>query len=277
MSRRHKEETELIDSVPESSDGCSEQNENITNNKQLFYDSLLEKLYSKRNIFSTDINPSLLLCFSKVLSHCIEETLVSFCFASPAGGRIKFAEFQKARNLKDLFDELRQKDKAICDEMSFQEQVKEVLSTKNFFKRKIEKEAQRGRPRIERLCPHFEDEEIVPLLKKTFKRYYKYAIERAKHLTQYLTCFVCAFFDLIQTETVDGRVAHFWRIVKNKIKKGIPSVRTLQDKVRWLLNWDRIFSKNKNPDKEEAKHNAWMELQKRILDILLELNPQFAF
>lgn len=280
MSRRHKEETGLIDPVPESPDGCSGHIKHITISEKSLLD-VLKDIWNIKHDIPSDAVTVLLggsTRFSQFCERFVEENINGILDYIPTGGEpLKLYEVPIALRIKKAYEELRQEEEAIRERKSLQEQVKEALSTKHFFKRIFDNEAQRGRPRIERLCPHFEDEEIVPLLKKTFKRYYKYAIERAKHLTQYLTCFVCAFFDLIQTETVDGRVAHFWRIVKNKIKKGIPSVRTLQDKVRWLLNWDRIFSKNKNPDKEEAKHNAWMELQKRILDILLELNPQFAF
>lgn len=135
----------------------------------------------------------------------------------------------------------------------------------------------RGRPTIKRLCSLFRDEKIWPLAKDIFRKIYQESIQKAVNLTQYLVCFVCSIFRISKTEVIDGRVAHFHRLMKEHFqKKVMPSLRKLQQGVQWLRDKTKTFFRNKNSEKEELRHQAWEALTQQILGHLGEFAPLYA-
>lgn len=135
----------------------------------------------------------------------------------------------------------------------------------------------RGRPMIKRLCSLFRDEKIWPLAKDIFRKIYHESIQKAVDLTQYLVCFVCSIFRISKTEVIDGRVAHFHRLMKEHFqKKMMPSLRKLQQGVQWLRDKTQTFFRNKKVEKEELLHQTWEALVQLISGHMVELIPQYA-
>lgn len=135
----------------------------------------------------------------------------------------------------------------------------------------------RGRPMIKRLCSLFQDKKIWPLAKDIFRKIYHESIQKAVDLTQYLVCFVCSLFRISKTEVIDGRVAHFHRLMKEHFqKKMMPSLRKLQQGVQWLRDKTQTFFRNKKVEQEERLHQAWEALVQLISNHMVELIPQYA-
>lgn len=135
----------------------------------------------------------------------------------------------------------------------------------------------RGRPVVTRLCNRFSDTAVWSLAKSIYQKIYKKSIQKAQGLAQYLVCFVCSLFRVDTTDVVDGRVAHFHRIIGEHVKKKVmPSLRALQRGVQWLQDKTRVFFRTLNERKEEAKHKAWEALEEIIYGHLMALAPQYA-
>lgn len=135
----------------------------------------------------------------------------------------------------------------------------------------------RGRPVIEQLCSMFRDAAIWPMAKTIFRKIYKKSIQQATNLAQYLVCFICGLFRIVETEEPYGRVAYFHKLMKEHFsKRMMPAVRTLQTGVQWLKDKTKTFFRCAKRKQEEAKHKAWEELENMIYGHLVELAPQYA-
>lgn len=139
----------------------------------------------------------------------------------------------------------------------------------------VEKEDKRGRPEIEQLSNYVEDEQVCSWTKKIYKRIYHKSISVAKNLTQYFVCFICSFFKIFKTESADGRIAHFRRMMLPHVMN-MPSARALQKYYAWFVYWKAAAIKTAKELKDEAKHQVWQKLEELIHGHLVQLSIQVA-
>ena len=78
------------------------------------------------------------------------------------------------------------------------------------------------------------------------------------------------------TETVYGKVRHFHRIMSGIKGLKIPSVRRLQQMLKWFMEWRAAVIKTAKEIKEENIHRAWEELVEKIKRQFEILIPQYA-
>lgn len=141
----------------------------------------------------------------------------------------------------------------------------------------LDKPRGRGRPVIDRLCSQLEDLDVVKKMKLIYKRIYNQAIEKAKQLSQFVVCFLCGLFRIVDYEDDYGRVAHYHRLLKHHFRRSVvPSLRSLQERVRWLKDKTQAFFRNINDRAEEALHQKWERLEEAIYGHLLQLCPELA-
>lgn len=138
-----------------------------------------------------------------------------------------------------------------------------------------DKPKKEGRPVIQQLCSKFKDASIWSMVKTVFRNIYHESILKAKSVVQYLVCFFCSLFRIVETDEPYGRVTHFYRLMEAHLStKILHSVRTLQDRVRWLT--DKAFVRFKNTKKEEDVRKSWENLEEIIYGQLVALAPQYA-
>ena len=137
------------------------------------------------------------------------------------------------------------------------------------------KDAKRGRPEIEQLSSCVEDSKVCSWAKNVYKEIYHKSITIAKNLTQYFVCFICSFFKIFKTESADGRIAHFRRMMLPHVKN-MPTARALQKYYAWFAYWKAAAIKTVKELKEEAKYYAWRALEESIHDNLVQLSAQVA-
>ena len=135
----------------------------------------------------------------------------------------------------------------------------------------------RGRPVIERLCSKFSDNSIWEMAKSIYRKIYHTSIKMAKNIVQYLVCFLCSIFKINDTETEYGRVEHFHRIMSGHLSKSImPTVRSLQLKLKWFKEWKRSKIITAKETADEVKHVVWEKLVNTIYGHMVELSPAYA-
>ena len=136
----------------------------------------------------------------------------------------------------------------------------------------------RGRPIIKRLCEKISDCNVVKMIKKTHTKLYHKPIELCDNVTKYLVCSISSLFGISDnnTETVYGKVRHFHRIMSGIKGLKIPSVRRLQQMLKWFMEWRAAVIKTAKEIKEENIHRAWEELVEKIKRQFEILIPQYA-
>ena len=136
----------------------------------------------------------------------------------------------------------------------------------------------RGRPIVKQLCEKISDSNIVKMARKCYLNIYRKALKFAQNITQYLVCFLYSLFDIPDndTETVYGKVGHFHRIMSSVKGLKIPSVRRLQQMLKWFMEWKEAVIKTAKEIKEENIHRAWEELVEKIKRQFEILIPQYA-
>ena len=136
----------------------------------------------------------------------------------------------------------------------------------------------RGRPTITQLCETISDSNVVKMAKKCYLNIYRKALKFAQNITQYLVCFLYSLFGIPDndTETVYGKVSHFRRIMSGIKGLKIPSVRRLQQMLKWFMEWKEAVIKTAKEMKEEITHRAWEELVEKIKRQFEILIPQYA-
>ena len=136
----------------------------------------------------------------------------------------------------------------------------------------------RGRPTITQLCETISDSNVVKMAKKCYLNIYRKALKFAQNITQYLVCFLYSLFGIPDndTETVYGKVSHFRRIMSGIKGLKIPSVRRLQQMLKWFMEWKAAVIKTAKEMKEEKIHMAWEELVEKIKRQFEILIPQYA-
>ncbi len=146
----------------------------------------------------------------------------------------------------------------------------------------IEKEEdnnpKRGRPIIKRLCEKISDSNVVKIIKKTHLELYHKSIKLCESLPKYLVCCHYSLFSVTfnNTETVYGKVTHFHRIMSGVKGLKIPSVRRLQQMLKWFMEWKEAVIKTAKEMKEEIIHRTWEELIEKIKRQFEILIPQYA-
>ena len=141
-----------------------------------------------------------------------------------------------------------------------------------------EDKPKRGRPIVKQLCEKISDSNIVKMARKCHLNIYRKALKFAQNITQYLVCFLYSLFDIPDnnTETVYGKVGHFHRIMSSVKGLKIPSVRRLQQMLKWFMEWKEAVIKTAKEMKEEITHRAWEELVEKIKRQFEILIPQYA-
>lgn len=136
----------------------------------------------------------------------------------------------------------------------------------------------RGRPIVKQLCEKISDSNVVKVARKCYLNIYRKALKFAQNITQYLVCFLYSLFDIPDnnTETVYGKVGHFHRIMSSVKGLKIPSVRRLQQMLKWFMEWKEAVIKTAKEMKEEITHRAWEELVEKIKRQFEILIPQYA-
>lgn len=132
-----------------------------------------------------------------------------------------------------------------------------------------------GRPEINQLCSMVEDSDIWIMAEEIYQKVYQKSILQAKNLVQYLVCYLCSLFRRYNTETVFGRVAHFHRLIAGHIDKGfMPTLRSLQGKLKWFMEWSSSVIRTVKEIADEANHQAWEKLVEQIFEIMSTMVPQ---
>ena len=136
----------------------------------------------------------------------------------------------------------------------------------------------RGRPIVKQLCEKISDSNVVKMAKKCYLNIYRKALKFAQNITQYLVCFLYSLFGIPDndTETVYGKVSHFRRIMSGIKGLKIPSVRRLQQMLKWFMEWKAAVIKTAKEMKEEITHRAWEKLVEKIKRQFEILIPQYA-
>ena len=144
--------------------------------------------------------------------------------------------------------------------------------------KKEDNKPKRGRPIIKRLCEKISDSNVVKMIKKTHLELYHKSIKLCESLTKYLVCCLYSLFSVTfnDTETVYGKVVHFHRIMSSVKGLKIPSVRRLQQMLKWFMEWKEAVIKTAKEMKEEITHRAWEELVEKIKRQFEILIPQYA-
>ena len=146
------------------------------------------------------------------------------------------------------------------------------------FGREEDDKPKRGRPIVKQLCEKISDSNVVKVARKCYLNIYRKALKFAQNITQYLVCFLYSLFDIPDnnTETVYGKVGHFHRIMSSVKGLKIPSVRRLQQMLKWFMEWKEAVIKTAKEMKEEITHRAWEELVEKIKRQFEILIPQYA-
>ena len=141
-----------------------------------------------------------------------------------------------------------------------------------------EDKPKRGRPIVKRLCEKISDSNVVKMAKKCHMNIYRKRLKFAQNITQYLVCFLYSLFDIPDndTETVYGKVGHFHRIMSSVKGLTIPSVRRLQQMLKWFMEWRAAVIKTAKEMKDEKIHRVWEELVEKIKRQFEILIPQYA-
>lgn len=144
--------------------------------------------------------------------------------------------------------------------------------------KKEDNKPKRGRPIIKRLCEKISDSNVVKMIKKTHQELYHKSIKLCESLPKYLVCCHYSLFSVTfnNTETVYGKVTHFHRIMSSVKELKIPSVRRLQQMLKWFMEWKEAVIKTAKEMKEEITHRAWEELVEKIKRQFEILIPQYA-
>lgn len=274
MSRRHKE-TDIKITQPQPTEPVADCRQQITDYSTLqVYEGLRDVLKQIQfSISCKKLVDGLLQVYDYTLDSSILQALMrisyDFNLVDEYGNE---PSCQKLLELEQYIRFLLKKSSALQKEA-----LQEVLEDDNPPPDEEDEPRGRGRPMIKQLCSLFRDERIWPLAKDIFRKIYQKAIGTATCLTQYFVCFVCSLFRIAKTEVIDGRVAHFHRLMKDHIrKKMMPSLRTLQHGVQWLRDKTKTFFRNNNSEKEELRHQAWEALVQLISGHMVELIPQYA-
>lgn len=175
----------------------------------------------------------------------------------------------------DLMDiDIKQEHQPFSAEDILQKEIDKILDTN----KKEEDKRKRGRPIIKRLCEKISDSNVVKMAKKCYMNIYRKALKMAQNITQYLVCFLYSLFDLPdnETETVYGKVSYFHRIMSSIKGIKIPTVRMLQDRLKWFMEWRAAVIRTAKEMKEEKIHRAWEKLVERIKRQFEFLIPQYA-
>lgn len=269
MSRRHKE-TDIKITQPQPAEPVADCRQQTTDDSTVqVHEGLRDVLkQSQFSISCEKLLEGLLKVFEAAYDKAVDGTVRNGILSRSITIKLSKKLFEHNQSSQTILEQYRTLQK---------EALQEELEDDNPPPDEEDEPRGRGRPMIKQLCSLFRDERIWPLAKDIFRKIYQKAIGTATCLTQYFVCFVCSLFRIAKTEVIDGRVAHFHRLMKDHIrKKMMPSLRTLQHGVQWLRDKTKTFFRNKNSEKEELRHQAWEALVQLISGHMVELIPQYA-
>ena len=261
MSRRHKtaEELERIQSRKRESQGdCSQEvvsNGNRTTNDKISLDDfVITKKGSDKKCYALDI-----------VVGAISRSLTSLKILDL--GRIECFESSFENTFKKQVRLTEQIQQAIIGAIEAQEESEE---TDNI--------AKRGRRKIQQLLGKFKNTEVVSWFDRIRVKFNK-VVESLKEL---MTCFFCAVFDMIPSESRHGKATCFYEMIKahmkDKIpKEKIPSESMFQKALKWFKGWRIEVAPWKNKQAEEEEHSIWERLYQLILKELPFIEPRLAY
>lgn len=258
MSRRHK----VNDIENKSSNNISKA---IKGNSLSILKAILG--YSGRNIHKT---------ITELYNSCSEYcTTILGTFSERAYDLIVKKHEENMRNTLAMMDiEIKQDKPQNIAEDFLQKEIDNIL----YINKKEDDKPKRGRPIVKQLCEKISDSYVVKMARKCYLNIYRKALKFAQNITQYLVCFLYSLFDIPDndTETVYGKVRHFHRIMSGIKGLKIPSVRRLQQMLKWFMEWRAAVIKTAKEIKEENIHRAWEELVEKIKRQFEILIPQYA-
>lgn len=162
-----------------------------------------------------------------------------------------------------------------------QNQVEEALMREGLYKvaksfilfRYDRRHDNEGRPKIEQLCHRISDNRVCSLWSEVKHILHRYI---AKPI-QYICCFFLALFALMDTETPEGKIAHYWNMLKNHVRAvNIPSLRSLQNSINLFRKWKEGAEKWLISKTDKIKFKAWSALQNMIEQLLPKLEPELV-
>ena len=130
-----------------------------------------------------------------------------------------------------------------------------------------------GRPKVEQLCSRISDDRVCSLWSEVKNIVYRYI---GKPI-QYICCFFLALFALMDTETPEGKISHYWNMLKSHLRTvKIPSLRSLQNSINLFTKWKESAEKWLFSKTDKIKFKAWSVLQNMIEKLLPKLEPELA-
>ena len=130
-----------------------------------------------------------------------------------------------------------------------------------------------GRPKRERLCQRLTDEECV----RAFREAQEIASPYIDNPNQYVCVFFTTLFDLLGTEIPSGRIAYYWRMLREHIVGlKIPALRTVQYNIERFLKWKDDAKMWGISMAERIKFKAWAALQSVLEKLLPKIEPKLV-
>ncbi len=246
MSRRHKNEIEIIENQKSESQGDSTQhNSSMRSNFSLLHE----------------------------LSHILTDSHASYFSSEKIASALAHAfrgidaKESKVSSFFNIFNE------RLSEHSEFTALIqKSVIEKFRELEKADAKNNTRGKRKVERLLGGYENHEVTSWFDKV-RRHFKKVIGSFK---QMLCCFFCALFDIVYTEEPYQKVACYHRIMKGHIKEKIPCLKTIQNGIKWFRSWKVSAVRWKDKVKEANKHEVWERLYAMIKGYLPQLEPSFA-
>lgn len=133
-----------------------------------------------------------------------------------------------------------------------------------------------GRPMALKLFERYRDSDVIVLFKEIYRNIYHTAITNAKLMVESLVCFLLAMCQYTGTEHT-GLVTHYYRLLVGHFGKSIlPSLRTLQDKIKWFTEFKRKVGKAIKAVRENTLYDRWQKLKQRVFSYVQTLAPAYA-
>ena len=130
-----------------------------------------------------------------------------------------------------------------------------------------------GRPSVTQLCRRLTDTEWID----AFIAAQEAARAYIESPNQYVCVFFTTLFTLLGTEVPSGRIAYYWRMLREHIVGlKIPALRTVQYNIERFLKWKDNAKKWGISMAERVKFKAWAALQSVLEKLLPRIEPKLA-
>jgi hypothetical protein len=130
-----------------------------------------------------------------------------------------------------------------------------------------------GRPSVKQLCQRLTDNEWI----HAFIAAQEIARAYIDSPNQYICVFFTTLFALLGTEVPSGRIAYYWRMLREHIVGlKVPALRTVQYNIERFLKWKDDAKKWGISMAERIKFRAWATLQNFLEKQLPKIEPKLA-